>query len=43
MENLEQYILSKDNEHPLVKIGIIHYQFEAIHPFLMEMADWEDY
>jgi len=33
MENLEQYILSKDNEHPLVKIGIIHYQFEAIHPF----------
>ncbi len=32
MENLEQYILT-DDLHPLIKIGIIHYQFEAIHPF----------
>jgi len=33
MENLEDYILSEDYEDPLVKIAIIHYQFEAIHPF----------
>jgi len=33
MENLENYILSENQEHPLVKIAIIHYQFEAIHPF----------
>jgi Fic family protein len=32
MENLEQYILTNDL-HPLIKIGIIHYYFEAIHPF----------
>jgi Fic family protein len=33
MENLEDYILSENYEHPLVKIAIIHYQFEAVHPF----------
>lgn len=33
MENLEKYILSDNQEHPLIKAGIIHYQFEAIHPF----------
>ena len=33
MENLEDYILSENYEHPLVKIAVIHYQFEAIHPF----------
>jgi Fic family protein len=33
MENLEEYILNENHEHPLIKAGIIHYQFEAIHPF----------
>ncbi|MBS4014943.1 MAG: Fic family protein [Candidatus Latescibacteria bacterium] len=32
MDNLEQFILT-NNLHPLIKIGIIHYHFEAIHPF----------
>jgi len=32
MENLENYILN-DNEDALIKAAIIHYQFEAIHPF----------
>ena len=32
MENLEKYML-ENGENPLVKAGIIHYQFEAIHPF----------
>ncbi len=35
MGNLEQYINTQsDNDpHPLVKMGIIHFQFESIHPF----------
>jgi Fic family protein len=32
MENLEQY-LANDDEPPLIKLAIAHYQFEAIHPF----------
>ncbi|HAS79452.1 MAG TPA: addiction module protein [Fusobacteriaceae bacterium] len=34
MSNLEKYInLELDEFDPLVKLGIIHYQFESIHPF----------
>jgi len=32
MENLEKYILS-EQENPLIKAAVMHYQFEAIHPF----------
>lgn len=31
--NLEKFIYSKDDLDPLIKMAIIHYQFEAIHPF----------
>ncbi|TDX43018.1 Fic family protein [Orenia marismortui] len=35
MSNLEKYINEpKDDLHPLVRIAIIHAQFETIHPFL---------
>lgn len=33
LKNLENYIHAADDLHPLLKIGVIHYQFEAIHPF----------
>ena len=35
MGNLEQYIneQKEDDPHPLIKMGIIHFQFESIHPF----------
>ena len=35
MGNLEEYInMQKENDpHPLIKMGIIHFQFESIHPF----------
>jgi Fic family protein len=33
LSNLETYINSDDEVDPLVKLAIIHYQFESIHPF----------
>ncbi len=33
LANLEAYINSVEETDPLVKLAVIHYQFEAIHPF----------
>jgi Fic family protein len=33
LKNLEDFIHAEDKIDPLVKMAIIHYQFEAIHPF----------
>ncbi len=33
LANLEQYINNDDDIDPLIKMAIIHYQFETIHPF----------
>ncbi len=33
LKNLEDFIHADDSIDPLVKMAIIHYQFEAIHPF----------
>lgn len=33
LKNLEEYINIDDNVDPLIKLAIIHYQFETIHPF----------
>lgn len=34
MSDMEKYINSEDKIDPLIKIGLVHYQFETIHPFL---------
>lgn len=34
LNNLESYIHDKGRYPPLIRIALIHYQFEAIHPFL---------
>ena len=31
--NLEHYIHANDSTDPLIKMAVMHYQFEAIHPF----------
>ena len=31
--NLEEYINTNDMIDPLIKLAIIHYQFESRHPF----------
>jgi Fic family protein len=31
--NLESYMYEEDGTDPLIKMAVIHYQFEAIHPF----------
>jgi Fic family protein len=33
LSNLEKYINDNDTIDPLVKLAVIHYQFESIHPF----------
>jgi Fic family protein len=33
LRNLEEYIHGKGEEDPLVKMAVMHYQFEAVHPF----------
>ena len=33
LANLERYLHATEHGDPLVKLGVIHYQFEAIHPF----------
>ena len=33
LKNLEDFIHAEDGIDPLVKMAVIHYQFEAIHPF----------
>lgn len=33
LKNLEEYIHAPNGPDPLVKMAVVHYQFEAIHPF----------
>lgn len=34
LANLERFIHAEDELDPLVKMAVVHYQFEAIHPFV---------
>lgn len=33
MKNLEDYLNEEDGLSPFIKLGVLHYQFESIHPF----------
>lgn len=33
LDNLSEYIYAEDGVDPLIKLAVLHYQFEAIHPF----------
>ncbi len=33
LSNLEHFIYAEDDIDPLIKLAVMHYQFEAIHPF----------
>lgn len=34
MTDLEKFLNDEDEMEPLIKVGLAHYQFETIHPFL---------
>jgi len=34
LDDLVEYANREDGMHPLLRIGLVHYQFETIHPFL---------
>lgn len=34
MDNIVEYVNDRNHVHPILRIGIMHYQFEAVHPFL---------
>ena len=34
VDDLERYMNEGDDYDPLIRIALIHYQFETIHPFL---------
>lgn len=33
LSNLEQFLYAEDGLDPLIKLAVMHYQFEAVHPF----------